>query len=118
MNRDYTVRKKIINAAMGNRLRRMIHNLSQEDEYYFQLSEEEKTIVANRMKILVIDEIVKLVNGIDNDNIRFIMDVAVENLTIIRTFFESVEMYSQCMMINDTIKQLENDIQELDTIKL
>ena len=111
-------RKKVITLAMGPRMRRLIQGLSKENEYYFDLNEEDRFIVANRMKLLVVEEIGKLLNGIDKHNIKFIMEVAVENLTMMRTFFEGVEMYSQCLMMNDAIKQIEDDIQELDSVEL
>ena len=104
---------------MEPRMRRFYQNLIKEDnEVYFELNEEEKKIVAHRVKMVVLEETIKVIGELNKDNIRFVMEISMDNLQSLLCVFEDRELYSKCQMMYDAIKEIENDIQELVTTQL
>ena len=79
------------------------------------LNEEEKKIVAHRVKMVVLEETIKVIGELNKDNIRFVMEISMDNLQSLLCVFEDRELYSKCQMMYDAIKEIENDIQELVT---
>ncbi len=105
--------------VMEPRMKRLYDSLkSQDEDLYFQLTPEEKIEVCGRLKVLILDETLKVIGEMNNDNIMMVIDICIDTLLLFMVKFEALELYSRCQMMKDTIKQIENDIKELDTIKL
>jgi hypothetical protein len=100
-------------------MKRFFESLKRErDDVYFELTDEERKAVAHRIKMMVIEETIKVLGGWNKENIRFIMDISIENLQSLLSVFEDMELYSKCAMMADAIKEIENDIKELVTTEL
>jgi hypothetical protein len=119
MKKPIEQQKKIIKMVMEPRMKRLFDNLKNYDEdLYFSLTPEEKKEVSNNIKVLILDETLKVIGEMNDENIIMVIEICIETLIMFLKKFEVLELYSRCQMMTDTIKELRNDFQELDTIKL
>lgn len=102
------------------KIKQLIKSLDQHlNEHYFDLTKEEKTLIAHKLMIMTLDETAKLFMGTKNYNDpNFIYELAINNLTQIKDVFEELEMYAICSMLRDAIQMLNDDIQNMVGKKL
>jgi hypothetical protein len=107
-------KRKIIRIVMRPKMMRFLNQLKLiEEGVYFELTAEEKIEVVKRVRMVMVEETIKVLGGMERNNLKLIMMICIETLQSFLSVFEELENYSSCQLMTDAIKLIENDIQEL-----
>lgn len=112
--------KNVVNQIVEPKIKHLIQTLrNQYTDDYFNLSPDEKELISKKIMNKTLDETASLFMGTKRFNDpRFIYELSINNLDIITKFFEENELYSNCQMLVDARKLLENDISKMDNPQL
>jgi hypothetical protein len=118
MNRISKNKSKIM-MAMEPRMRRLMERIKQDETTeYFNLTDEEKDVVAHQVASTTLTTTISLLNNYTREELPDLFDISIINLTSLEEQFVELEMYSQAQMMRDAITILTNDLFELAKPKL
>lgn len=104
---------------MEPRMRRLMERIKQDETTeYFNLTDEEKGVVAQQVASTTLTTTISLLNNYTRDELPDLFEISIINLNSLQDQFVELEMYSQAQMLKDAKTILTNDLFELAKPKL